>query len=335
MPLPLAPAQIRLNDVVTSLNAAVATLAVVSESLKTPFLQPISITMHSLLTAVQMCQTVRRNQDECTQMLEQIHELLYAVIWVHLHRTLHKIHTFVEAEEEKSKIKQFFRQGEMRALLKACHMGLEQALEVFKIQGATILSDVIDMQQDAQKTHQEVLELISALSDEGTSDSGSYISRVFSSTHNSSNSFSLLPSEPKISHGREVEVSAIIQQLNKPIPRVAILGGGGMGKTSLARAILHCPEISAKYQQHRFFVACDAASSSVHLAALIGAHLGLKRGQDLTQPVLRHFSNSPPSLLISDNLETIWEPSESRADVEKFLALLDDINHLALIVCND
>ncbi|KAJ7482720.1 hypothetical protein FB451DRAFT_973687, partial [Mycena latifolia] len=141
-----------------------------------------------------------------------------------------------------------------------------------------------------------------------------------------------LPSEPKIFHGRELEVSTIIQQLDQRIPRVAILGGGGMGKTSLARAILHHPEITAKYEQHRFFVACEVASSSVHLAALIGAHLGLKAGQDLTKPVVRYFSYSSPSLLILDNLETVWEPKESRADVEKFLALLEDIDHLALII---
>ncbi|KAJ7495201.1 hypothetical protein FB451DRAFT_363826 [Mycena latifolia] len=281
-------------------------------------------------------------------MLEQVHELLYAIIWVHVKsdtggelspsildnlgkftETLHKIHTFIEAEQEKSKIKHFFRQGEMKALLKACHAGLGQALEVFKIQSTRVLSDMVKMQEHAQKTHMEVLELLSALSD---SESGSSISRVLSSSHNSSNSFSLLPSEPKIFHGRESEVSIIIQQLNQKIPRVAILGGGGMGKTSLARAVLHHPEISAKYEKHRFFVACDAASSSVDLAASIGAHVGLRPGQDLTKPVIRYFSNGPPSLLILDNLETIWEPKESRTDVEKLLALLEDIEHLTLII---
>ncbi|KAJ7461178.1 hypothetical protein FB451DRAFT_978426, partial [Mycena latifolia] len=141
-----------------------------------------------------------------------------------------------------------------------------------------------------------------------------------------------LPSKPKIFHGRELEVSMILQQLSQPIPRVVILGGGGMGKTSLARAILHHSETTAKYQQYRFFVAGDAASSSVHLAALIGAHIGLNPEQDLTKPVVQYFAHSPPSLLILDNLETIWEPRQSRADVEKFLALLEDIEQLALII---
>jgi hypothetical protein len=50
-----------------------------------------------------------------------------------LSRTLHKIHTFVEAQQDGSKIKYLFRQGEMNTLLKACHTGLDTALEVFKV----------------------------------------------------------------------------------------------------------------------------------------------------------------------------------------------------------
>ncbi|KAJ7488901.1 hypothetical protein FB451DRAFT_1166640 [Mycena latifolia] len=105
-----------------------------------------------------------------------------------------------------------------------------------------------------------------------------------------------------------------------------------MVKTSLARAILHHPQISARYQQHHSFVSCDAASSSVHFAALIGADVGLKPGQDITEPVVWYFSCGPPPLLILDNLETVWQPREIRADVETFVALPEDIEHLTLII---
>ncbi|KAJ6599738.1 hypothetical protein DFH09DRAFT_840490, partial [Mycena vulgaris] len=141
-----------------------------------------------------------------------------------------------------------------------------------------------------------------------------------------------LPSEPKIFHGRNSEVLDIVQAFMQQAPRVAILGAGGMGKTSLARAVLHHPEIAARYDQHRVFVACDSTSTSVQLAALIGAHLGMKPGKDLTQSVIQYFSSGPASLLVIDNLETLWEPNESRGDVEKFLSILSDINHLALII---
>jgi Cdc6-like AAA superfamily ATPase len=148
----------------------------------------------------------------------------------------------------------------------------------------------------------------------------------------SSNSLSLLPSEPKIFHGRESELFAIIQSFSREVPRIAILGAGGMGKTSLSKAVLHHPELAKRYEQHRLFVPCDTVSTSIQLAGLIGAHVGLNAGKDMIGPVIRHFSSGPPTLLILDNLETIWELAESRADIEKFLCQITDIEHLAFIV---
>ncbi|KAJ7302008.1 P-loop containing nucleoside triphosphate hydrolase protein, partial [Mycena albidolilacea] len=141
-----------------------------------------------------------------------------------------------------------------------------------------------------------------------------------------------LPSEPKIFHGRELQVSHILELFSQDTPRIAILGAGGIGKTILARILLHHTDITARYGQQRFFVACDTASAKADLAGLIGAHLGLKPGEDLTRAVIQHFSNGPPSLLILDNLETVWEPMESRGQIEEFLSLLTDVVHLALMI---
>jgi predicted ribonuclease YlaK len=143
----------------------------------------------------------------------------------------------------------------------------------------------------------------------------------------------MLPSQPKIFYGRESELSDILSLFSKEIPRIAILGAAGMGKTSLATTIAHHQAIAARYQQHRYFVACDSVTNKADLAALIGAHLGLKPGIDLTQPIIRYLSGSPSSLLILDNLETVWEPSESRGEIEEFLSQLTDVESLALIVC--
>ncbi|KAJ7620694.1 P-loop containing nucleoside triphosphate hydrolase protein, partial [Mycena polygramma] len=142
----------------------------------------------------------------------------------------------------------------------------------------------------------------------------------------------MLPSDPKIFHGRNSELSQILQLFNQGNSRIAILGAGGMGKTALARVVLHHTQITATYGQHRHFVACDPAATKVEVAALIGAHLGLKPGKDLTRAVVQYFISGPPSLLILDNLETAWEPMECRKEIEEFLSLLTDVKHLALIV---
>ncbi|KAJ6552206.1 hypothetical protein DFH09DRAFT_854386, partial [Mycena vulgaris] len=140
-----------------------------------------------------------------------------------------------------------------------------------------------------------------------------------------------LPAQPKIFHGRETELKALVTIFHNETARIAILGVGGMGKTSLAKATLHHPDIVTKYQS-RFFVATDSATSSIELAALIGTHIGLKPGKDLTKPVVHYFSSGPACLLILDNLETVWEPLESRSKVEEFLSVLTDIKHLALVI---
>ena len=49
--------------------------------------------------------------------------------------------------------------------------------------------------------------------------------------------------------GRDLEKNAIVQiLLNTKHPRIAILGSGGMGKTTLALSVLHAPEIKDHYE---------------------------------------------------------------------------------------
>src|ERR1700761_7129018 len=128
----------------------------------------------------------------------------------------------------------------------------------------------------------------------------------------------MLPSMPKIFHGRESELSDILQLFTHNAPRIAILGAGGMGKTSLARAVLHHPDISHKYGDCRIFVACDVASTMAELVSLIANYLGLKPGKNPSQQIIHHFASRPPILLILDNLETAWELPGSRKDIEEF-----------------
>ncbi|KAJ7907773.1 hypothetical protein B0H13DRAFT_1879228 [Mycena leptocephala] len=230
--------QIRLDNITTCLTISANTMGILASSLKSPFLEAISNTSQSLLKNIQI---VKQNKNDCAQLLEQTYELLNAILMVHINsdtgaelppsvlthigkftekkphwvlatviRTLHKIHTFVEAQQNNSKLKNFFCQGEMSTLLKDCKAGLQQGFEIFQVQMVNHMKGITQMQEDAEKQHKEVLDMVEALSDTTSSDGAS---------------------SPKIFHGRNSELSDILHLFSKGPPRIAVLGAGGMGKT--------------------------------------------------------------------------------------------------------
>ncbi|KAJ7279624.1 P-loop containing nucleoside triphosphate hydrolase protein, partial [Mycena rebaudengoi] len=139
------------------------------------------------------------------------------------------------------------------------------------------------------------------------------------------------PPSPSIFHGREAELQDVVNILIQDSAHIAILGAGGMGKTSLATAVLHNKQVEAKYSQ-RYFVPCHSNPTCTELAATIADYVGLKKGSNMAKKLAHYFAHAPPSLLVLDNLETCWEPLACRSEVEEFLSLLTDVSHLALII---
>ncbi|KAJ7848507.1 P-loop containing nucleoside triphosphate hydrolase protein, partial [Mycena olivaceomarginata] len=150
-----------------------------------------------------------------------------------------------------------------------------------------------------------------------------------------------LPATPKIFNGRESELQALVDSLLKDPAWVAILGPGGMGKTTLVVAAIHNPKVVDKYPiQH--FVQCNSAWTNDSLVATIASHLGLEVSRGLAKEVIhnhsmaqmahRKLSIGPPCLVILDNFETPWEAVDGWAKVEEFLSLLTDLVHVALLI---
>ncbi|KAJ7450893.1 hypothetical protein FB451DRAFT_1410208 [Mycena latifolia] len=80
MPSPTV-VQTRLDNISTCLALAVGTLDDLSDAFGTPFLSVISNTVLSLITAVK---GVKRNKDECTELMENIHQIIYAIVHLHI-----------------------------------------------------------------------------------------------------------------------------------------------------------------------------------------------------------------------------------------------------------
>jgi hypothetical protein len=143
--------------------------------------------------------------------------------------------------------------------------------------------------------------------------------------------FSLVPAVPEIFYGRESELEEITGALKHNPARVAILGPGGMGRTALALAVLHHPDLKQRYT-HRHFISCESATGGAELISVVGSYLGFEQSKELSKAIFHHFVDSGPTILVLDNFETPWEPFLVRAEVEKFLSLLADIPQLTLLV---
>ncbi|KAF8060639.1 hypothetical protein FPV67DRAFT_300612 [Lyophyllum atratum] len=128
-----------------------------------------------------------------------------------------------------------------------------------------------------------------------------------------------LPLRPPIFVGREALVREATESLSKR-HHVALIGPGGMGKTSIARAVLNEDSISTKFGEHRYFVRYDDvdASQITHATFLdrIARVLGIKSSKANTRSlILRALSSSDHILVVLDNAETFLDAASDASHI--------------------
>ena len=145
---------------------------------------------------------------------------------------------------------------------------------------------------------------------------------------------SSLPAKPIVFHGRDRIVNDSVQLLTASgTVRLAFLGAGGMGKTSVALALLHNDHVAGHFGDGRLFLSCEALIDADAIIVSLAKLLDLSTSNDLLAVVVNRLAAIPRVLLVLDNLETVWLAGGAPVTaVEGLLGRLAQIPTLSLII---
>ncbi|KAJ6565949.1 hypothetical protein DFH09DRAFT_1157339 [Mycena vulgaris] len=313
------------------------TLEIIADGNHVPFLQPIA-KLSFLIFAASSFKTNKSLGLHIIRLVHMVECVILGVCLAHQHNipmgilstmgnfanTLQKIYGFLRSLQDLGRIRRFLGQNKVTVQLENCQRELQAALDTLKVQSSVGVSEALARAKlTNEHWHQEVIALIQSRDDSASipedTQSGSSIS------------LPLMPPNPAIFHGRDKELHDVVRTLMHQPARVAILGPPGMGKTTLATALLHSPAVVSKYEHH-YFISCEGATTDVQLMTTVAFHIGLEPSRQLSSMIVQYFSESRPTLLVLDNLDTCWEKHGFRDRVEDFLSCLSSVDQLSLVI---
>ncbi|VDB85238.1 unnamed protein product [Peniophora sp. CBMAI 1063] len=216
----------------------------------------------------------------------------------------------------KARAREYLDRGELATRVKQCRVDMQVALDLFNT----------TLQIDQTLTMHSMAAILEEIKNNST---------PLTTVPAGEAPFPPLPAAPPIFYGRVDEVTHIIHSIRSKHPaRVAILGSGGIGKTTIALSVLNNPQLREIFHDRRLFMSCEAVSTADDvtqgLLTLFGLVADRKSGVAPQDLLVSHVAGLDDCILCLDNLETPWD-ADVRA-VEDLLSRLAGLANLALII---